>query len=918
MSRSTFERLANGDEHTGFHVREPRQKSAKVAHGRCAVPAAQFEIGNSTGGKAQAHERTLDLERSALGRTQGPARVVASDQRASIVLPEPAAITPSEYRDHQIVNEATEAHALEVEERRDPRPLPEHVVAEEVAMTDAPWQRRVAATGVLRVLRADGVDLGAQPARVLPLHAVEAAEHVCGLEAPRPEQRRINHRLMDARQSISDEPTVLAAHTLQAQRFTVHPRENRKGLAQDLFDRGATPALAWPHDRNALLGQAEQQRGFHLRSCQALLLVNASEIAASVACAKAEIRIDRSEVESLDFTHVEPVTSADLARRFERQGAKPSHGGAEYGSAVEACEILEQTPANVASLGLVRSRMVDVYGNKTGLAPSALRSLERIYRRRVPSDRIVTPELVRSLAEASRETGRQVGALVHRSGEIDYVIVGSATSLMLPDIGRLRAAEGRFRALRLVHTHLFGEPLTRDDLVDLTRLRLDLVAAVLLTREGEPRSLTWAYNVPARDDQSRPYEVAGPFPYGHPEPNFGELIASLEAEFAQKRRARSIAKDGRAILVHVGEKRQRGAQSRAASRLGELTSLARTAGVEVVDSVIQLRDRPDPRSVVGPGKLDEILMRAIDLDAETLIFDCELTPSQASGISTKTDLKVIDRTQLILDIFAQHAESRDGKLQVELAQLKYALPRLGQKDDSLSRLTGGIGGRGPGETKLEIGRRRARERVNRLERELAALAGQRRERRRKRQESDLPVVALVGYTNAGKSTLLNSLTAAGVLAEDKLFATLDPRARRLSLPDGRVVVLTDTVGFIRNMPDDLFSTFRSTFEEAADADLLIEVVDASDPEYEEHLEATHGVLEDLELSERPRLAVYNKVDRLSPDERIPFASGSGRLGLSANDPSTLAPLLAAISKALPRLGHGERGERSAEPSRALP
>jgi GTP-binding protein HflX len=541
--------------------------------------------------------------------------------------------------------------------------------------------------------------------------------------------------------------------------------------------------------------------------------------------------------------------------------------------------------------------MVEIYGNKTGLAPSAVRALERIYRRRVPNDRIVTPELVRSLCEASRETHRQVGALVHRSGEVDCVIVGDASSLMLPDIGRLRAAEGRFRALRLVHTHLYGEPLTRDDLVDLTRLRLDLVAAIILTPEGEPRSITWAYNVPAQSAGERPYQVAGPFPYGHPEPHFGQLIASLEAEFAQKRRARAVAKDGRAILVHVGDKRLRGASLRAESRLGELGSLARTAGVEVVDSVIQLRDRPDPRSVVGHGKLDEILMRAIDLDAETLIFDCELTPSQASSISTKTDLKVIDRTQLILDIFAQRAESRDGKLQVELAQLKYALPRLQQKDDSLSRLTGGIGGRGPGETKLEIGRRRARERVNRLEKELGELAARRKERKRKRIESELPVVALVGYTNAGKSTLLNALTNAGVLAEDKLFATLDPRARRLTLPDGRVVVLTDTVGFIRNMPADLFAAFRSTFEEAADADLIVEVIDASDPEHEQHLETTQKILEELELGSRPRVAVYNKLDRLNPDERLAFEGRPGQIGLSATDAGTLGPLLRAIASA---------------------
>jgi GTP-binding protein HflX len=548
--------------------------------------------------------------------------------------------------------------------------------------------------------------------------------------------------------------------------------------------------------------------------------------------------------------------------------------------------------------------MVEVFGNKNGLAPSALRSLERIYRRRVPGDRIVSPELVRSLVDASRTTHRQVGALVHRSGEIDCVVVGDASHLMLPDIGRLRAAEGRFRGLRLVHTHLFGEPLTRDDLVDLTRLRLDLIAAILLNPEGEARSLTWAYNVPNGDEQARPYAIVGPVPYGQAEPHFGELIASLEAEFAQKRRGRAVAKEGRAILVHVGDKRQKGAASRASSRLSELDSLARTAGADVVDRVVQLRESADPRWVVGQGKLDEIVMRAIDLDAETLIFDCELTPSQASGIAKKTDLKVIDRTQLILDIFAQRAESRDGKLQVELAQLKYALPRLTQKDDSLSRLTGGIGGRGPGETKLEIGRRRARERVHRLEHELEHLAKHRRERRRRRIQGDLPVLALVGYTNAGKSTLLNTLTDAGVLTEDRLFATLDPRARRLTLPAGRSLVVTDTVGFIRSMPADLFAAFRSTFEEASDADLLLEVIDASDPEYEEHLETTRKLLEELGLAERPRLAVFNKVDRLEETERAALPLGDGAVAISALDKTSVAALLARIQELLPRLRPG--------------
>ena len=566
--------------------------------------------------------------------------------------------------------------------------------------------------------------------------------------------------------------------------------------------------------------------------------------------------------------------------------------------------------------------MPDLYGNLSGLGPRAQRTLERIYRRRVPLDRIATPELVRSLAEASRETKRQIGALVHRSGVVDYVIVGTATGLMLPDVGRLRAAEGRFRALRLVHTHLFGEPLTHDDLVDLTRLRLDLVAAILLSADGEPRSMTWAYNAPNGSEQGRPYEVIGPVPYGNPQPDFGELIASLEEEYARRSRTRAVeGKDGRAILVHVGEKRG-ATTTRVQASLRELESLARTAGVEVADSVVQLRDRIDPKYVLGKGKLADVITRAVDIDAQTLIFDRELSAGQVGAIAARTDLKVIDRTQLILDIFAQRAESRDGKLQVELAQLKYALPRLGTRDDSLSRLTGGIGGRGPGETKLEIGRRRARERVHRLEQELRTLARKRADRRRQRIASDTPVVALVGYTNAGKSTLLNSLTGAGVLAEDRLFATLDPRARRLTLPDGAVAILTDTVGFIRDMPKDLFAAFRATFEEAADADLLLEVVDATNTEHEEHITTTDKLLAELDLSRLPRLRVYNKVDRLTEEERQALDREPDAIALCALSAEDTKRLLARIGDRLRRapgsvstglIEHGESDDAAMPP-----
>ena len=289
--------------------------------------------------------------------------------------------------------------------------------------------------------------------------------------------------------------------------------------------------------------------------------------------------------------------------------------------------------------------MPEVFGNTTGLAPSSLRSLERVYRRRVPLDRIATPELVRSLADASRDSKRQVGALVHRSGQVDSVIIGSPTGLLLPDIGRLRAAQGRFRALRLVHTHLFGEPLSRDDLVDLTRLRLDLVAAIILSPEGEPRALTWAYNRPTEQQGSDSYEVTGPVPYGQAQPDFGALIASLEEEFQRQARTRAVSgKDGRAILIHVAAKQDGGELARARARLDELGSLAETAGVAVVDRVIQLRDRVDPKFVMGKGKLDEVVIRAIELDAATLIFDRDLTPAQVNGIATHTDLRVIDRS----------------------------------------------------------------------------------------------------------------------------------------------------------------------------------------------------------------------------------------------------------------------------------
>jgi GTP-binding protein HflX len=316
----------------------------------------------------------------------------------------------------------------------------------------------------------------------------------------------------------------------------------------------------------------------------------------------------------------------------------------------------------------------------------------------------------------------------------------------------------------------------------------------------------------------------------------------------------------------------------------------------------QRRPDADPKYLVGRGKLEEVLIRAMQVDANVLIFDPDLTPGQAHAIADFTDLKVIDRTMLILDIFAQRANSRDGKLQVELAQLRYRLPRLHEKNTMMSRLTGGIGGRGPGETKLEENRRRARERITRLEREIEQFSRQRAGRRAERGRRGLPVVAIVGYTNAGKSTLLNTLTNSDVLAEDKLFATLDPTTRRLRFPREREIIIADTVGFIRDLPRDLAQAFRATLEELDQADLLLHVVDAADPDNEQQIAAVERILTDLGLAETPRLLVMNKVDLLDRSGAPVALPG---IPVAAVDRATLPPLLAAIELALWREGRLE-------------
>lgn len=533
-------------------------------------------------------------------------------------------------------------------------------------------------------------------------------------------------------------------------------------------------------------------------------------------------------------------------------------------------------------------------GDIRGLKPSLRRALERTYRRRVPPNQVISPELARHLTSVSRELNRQVGVLVGRDGSIRNVIVGDASRLEIPEIGRLRGGPGRFRGLRLLHTHLRGEPLTRDDLNDLALLRLDLVAMVEAGPDGMPGQVELAYVNPV--DPERAEEDVEPFhrvqaPDVHRlDFDFYAAIRALETEFARVAR-RAGGKKGQERVLVIGV-------SSDDERFEETVELVRSAGAVPAGCVRQNRSRIHPKTVVGRGKLDDIVLEAMQRQVEAAVFDIDLKPAQARAFEDATGLKAVDRTQLILDIFAQRAQSRDGKLQVELAQLKYSLPRLTQRDAGLSRLTGGIGGRGPGETVLEIGRRRIRDRIRALEKQIEKLSKQRHLRRRRRRRERLPVLSIIGYTNAGKSTLLNALTNSHVEVEDKLFMTLDPTSRRLRFPREGEVVVTDTVGFISDLPPDLITAFRATLEELRDAHLLLHVVDASDERLKTHLESVENLLEQLDLHRIPRLLVLNKCDLLDETARRALVRRYDGVAVSAAQRTGLARLIQAAERKL--------------------
>ncbi|MEW6743065.1 MAG: GTPase HflX [Planctomycetota bacterium] len=531
--------------------------------------------------------------------------------------------------------------------------------------------------------------------------------------------------------------------------------------------------------------------------------------------------------------------------------------------------------------------MHKVFGKLTGLKHSEVRALERLYRRRVPATQALNRELARELAALSGELGRRIGLLLDRQGRVEHVALGDAGGLTLPREGLDRTTGGRFCGLRLVFTDLRGEGFYGSAITDLARYRLDLVLQLDVDGAGEIQRWRLAHLIP-RSADGRKVDFMEGRDLENLRGDFPEMIRALEREFeAITPVTSSAARRERALLLGVLDGRS--------DRLSELEELARSAGVELAGTLIWRSREPDPRTLIGKGKLHEVEHEALRTQADVLLLGADLSPVQARNLAQLTGLKIIDRTALILDIFAQRARSREGKLQVELARLRYLLPHLSRGDSSLSRIRGGIGSnRGVGETKIEREGRRVKERIAILSHRVEELRARRARTRLRRLRHKCPIVSLVGYTNAGKSTLMRLLTGAQVPAEDRVFTTLDPTARRLALGGRRGVIVTDTVGFIRDLPPDLMQAFRATLEELGAADLLLHVADAADPEVLEHVDVVEGILRELELLSIPRVLLFNKADRIDRESFAPLCRSRGGHLISAFDAATRDLLIELI------------------------
>ena len=545
-----------------------------------------------------------------------------------------------------------------------------------------------------------------------------------------------------------------------------------------------------------------------------------------------------------------------------------------------------------------------IYGNLHGLKSSHIKQLERLYEQRQPGDRLTTPEFAQALAAISTDIHHPVCAYINRRGQIVRVAVGTPAQTQIPPQEMPRHGAQRLGGIRCVATQLKGAIPDTAALTAMARQRLDALVLLIPTgnrsekRDGDGtdyvKEAFLAYLVP---DLESPWIVSPPLSLDDlTEQDFDDLVDEWETEFQEAgfetSQFQEIETEQDRVLL-VGLMTEDMSPQRFQDSLEELARLVESAGGEVLDTVQQKRSHPHPQTVVGRGKVEEIALGAHHLGANIIVFNRDISASQARNLEAEIGLRVVDRTEVILDIFAQRAQSQAGKLQVELAQLEYMLPRLRGRGQEMSRLGGGIGTRGPGETKLETERRTIQRRIAQLQQEVNQLQAHRARLRQQRQQQEVPSVALVGYTNAGKSTLLNVLTHAEIYTADRLFATLDPTTRKLVITEPqtqerRTILLTDTVGFIHELPPALRDAFRATLEEVTQANALLHLVDLSHPAWESHLHSVEEVLKEMPAMSGPTLIAFNKVDRVDSEtltlaqQKYPeavFISATQRLGL---------------------------------------
>ncbi|MCL2933028.1 MAG: GTPase HflX [Trichodesmium sp. MAG_R03] len=529
-----------------------------------------------------------------------------------------------------------------------------------------------------------------------------------------------------------------------------------------------------------------------------------------------------------------------------------------------------------------------IYGNLQGLKSSQLKQLQKLHHQRLPSDRLTTSEFAQRVASISTEVGQPICVYINRRGQIIRVGIGTPHQTQIPPLELPRYGSGRLSGIRCISTNFKSAAPSEAALTAMVIQRLDALVILTLTGEGFKRRgggatgyikqtyLAHLLPIPTQEranndiQQLKFWTVSPPFSLDMlAKQDLIDLVDGLEAEFQREFIAQEVDSEQDLVLL-VGLKIDKMTNQEFENGLSELARLVDTAGGQVLKTVQQKRSHSHPQTVVGEGKVQEIALSVQTVGANLVVFDRDLSPAQVRNLETKIGVRVVDRTEVILDIFAQRAQSRAGKLQVELAQLEYTIPRLTGRGEAMSRLGGGIGTRGPGETKLETERRAINARISRLQKEVNQLQAHRSRLRQHRQRQEVPTVAIVGYTNAGKSTLLNTLTNSDAYAADKLFATLDPITRRLTIPDvisgnPMTIVITDTVGFIHELPPTLMDAFRATLEEVTDADALLHVVDLSHPAWQSQILSVMTILSKMPETPGPALLAFNKIDEVDGD-----------------------------------------------------